>query len=298
MHWSIYQLIAVLLLVACSQTQGAQRRGGTLSFETSPDGDSAPLETGAGPSGGGRRRKGTRRKEGSDGVKGERRSGKRRRKKGSSMEPPVDTSVEMEFDMPTIDLPVGAIETVDTALDNDALAERGYNLLGKGDIPSAIEAFKQTRDHYGLSLCYTSGPLRDYELALHHATESLKENPSIPALYFQRSRVLGFMGRMEELTADTHALLGLGVETEMLVGHAESFKAAQHCTSALRIYDVLLDMTVDEAKTASYYVAMAACRDELGDVPAAYDLLSKAIALNPSGVDPVHSSKIGTILFL
>ena len=295
MHWLVFHLIAVSLLVACSQTQAA-RHGGTLSFETAPGGDSAPLESGAGPAAEGRRRKGNRRKEGSGGAKGERRSGKKRRKKSVSADPPAERKFEVEdYGMPTIDLPVG---TVDTSSDDEALAERGYSLLGKGDIELAIEAFKQTRDHYGLSLCYTSGSHRDYALALKHAMESIKENPSVPALYFQRSRVLGFMGLLDELTADTHALLGLGVEADMLAAHAESFKAAGHCTSALQVYDVLLDMTVDEAKMSSYYVAMAACREELGDTQAAYDLLTQAMTLNPNGVDAIHSSKIGTYMIV
>ena len=172
----------------------------------------------------------------------------------------------------------------------EEIIQSGYDHLSKGDYVLAAKMFEITNDHYGLSLSYTV--LRDYAKAFSHATDAMKENPSIPSLYFQRSRVAGFLGLYDTQIADMYALLALGTDAEMLESHADSFRKTNYFTSALRAYDMVTELTKDPLLISRYSLHKSECYDQLGNSQQAYDSVRTAMELNSHDVDPAISSKL------
>lgn len=271
---SIAYLVFILLVCGISQlVVGARRAGGRSAATSGNDRNGAKT---------GRKVKNTD----NNGEPG-RRKGKKRHKKspdsfGGSL---TDFSVDEH----------GNLNDVVEYSDHE-MSDKGYAHLGRGEISAAIEIFSRNGDHYGLSLCYTAGPERDLRNALRHATEALKDNPSFPAGYYQRSRLAGFLGFFDILEADILALVGLGAEIPMLESHAQSFKGAQFCTASIKVLEVLLDMTSDPVKMSQYYLNIGLCKEELGDSQSAYDYIRKALALDGASVDPLHSSNLSRYL--
>lgn len=276
----IYCSWAVLLLISVFKvTEGAQRRVERATSGGNADGFHSIDREGTEVAG--RRRK---HKAGEDASGEERRSGKRRRKKVSqeSIERLTDVTVPLNGEPP---------EDLSEYSSQDR-SDRGYEFLSKGELDRAIEIFSETGDNYGLSLSYTSGPHKDFKRALNFATAALKDNPSIPAIYYQRSRLAGFLGHWEALDADIHALIGLGADLSTLESHAESFRLSMYCSASLKMHEILMDLTSDPARKAKYYMNMGLCYEEQGETEMAYNFLIRAVRMNENSVDAAFTSRL------